>query len=246
MSTLVATSHKIHVGSLDLTSVTESLDISNLTIAAVSFTNYGSGGFVENKPGLKSGACTIGTFADFADDGPDEVLNAALLAGSTFPISCDPCPSGTSTAGDVAWFSRGWLASQPFGGTVGEAAKSSLSLMYDTVLLRGVVAHPSAARTATGNGTTFALAGPTSTQKLYCALHVFAYSGITSLTVKVQSDAASNMATPTDRLTMTANTAIGSEFKSTTGGWDTETHHRIVYTIAGSGSVTFAAYVAVL
>ena len=246
MTTFVATSHKIHVGSLDLTSLTESVDVSNLSIAAVPFTNYGSGGFVENKPGLKSGACTIGTFADFADDGPDEVLNAALLAGSTFPISCDPCPTGTSTAGDTAWFSRGWLAAQPFGGTVGEAAKSSLSLMYDTVLLRGVVAHPSAARTATGNGTAFALAGPASTQKLYCAIHVFAYSGITSLTVKVQSDGASNMSTPTDRLTMTANTAIGSEFKSIVGGWETETHHRIVYTIAGTGSVTFSAYVAVL
>ena len=246
MSTFVATSHKIHVGSLDLTALTESVDVSNLTVAAVPFTNFASGGFVENLPGLKSGSCTIGTFADFATAGPDEVLNAALLAGSTFPISCDPCPSGTSTAGDPAWFSRGFLSSQPLGGTVGEAAKSSLGLTYDTVLLRGAVAHPSAARTATGNGTAFALTGPTSTQKLYCAIHVFAYSGITSLTVKVQSDDGVGMASPIDRLTMTANTAIGSEFKSIVGGWQTETHHRIVYTIAGTGSVTFAAYVAVL
>ncbi len=246
MGTFVATSHKVHVGALDLTSLTETVDIGNLSIVAVPFTNFGSGGFVENKPGLKSGKCTIGTFADFADDGPDEVLNAALLAGTQFPISCDPCPTGTSTAGDPAWFSRGYLAAQPFGGATGDAAKTALELMYDTVILRGVVAHPSAARTATGNGATFALAGPTTAQRLYCGLHVFAYSGLTSLTVKVQSDNASNFPSATDRLTMTANTGIGHEFKSIAGGWDTETHHRIVYTIAGTGSVTFAAYIAVL
>lgn len=145
MSTFVAQSTKVHVGLLDLTANTEQVDIGDLTIVPVPFTNMASGGFIENKPGMKSGEFSLMGFQDFAVGAFDDQFGVANL-GTQFPISVDPCPTGTSTAGDVAYFSRGWLGKNaPWQGKMGDAAKTSLSFTYDTVILRGQVRSAAAA-----------------------------------------------------------------------------------------------------
>lgn len=245
MATHVATSTRIYAGHLDL-SVASSVDFGTLTAARVSFSNFNSGGYEEYKPGLKSGTFTLQPFADFAAGAIDAELATAGM-GVQYPISVDPCPTGTATAGDTAWFSRGILTKRkPWEGAVGAAAMAPLEFAYDTAFVQGKVAHPLASRTATGNGTTIALTGPTTSQRLYCALHVTAWSGLTSLVVTVQSDDNSGMTSATTQMTMATATGTTSEFKSVAGYGATETHHRVVYTIVGTGSCSFTANIGVL
>lgn len=245
MATMVLLHPRIYAGHMDLACASQ-VDFGTLTAEARPFTSFKSGGFSEYKPGLKSGTFTLTPYSDFAAGAIDDQIGAATL-GTQYPVTVDACPSGTSTVGDRVWFSRGIHTKYaPFDGAVGDEAKSPLEIVYDTAFVPGYLAHPEASRAATGNGTAVALAGPTSSQRLYCALHVTAWSGLTSLTVKVQSDDGSGMASPTDRLTLTAATGLTSQFASTAGGWDTETHHRIVYTIVGTGTCTFTASFGVL
>lgn len=245
MATYVATNHRAYVAHLDATD-SATLSFGPLVAAAVPFPSFADGGYLSHKPGLKSGAMSVEKYQDFAVDAWDEEISGLGL-GAQFPVSAMPNTSGTETAGDPAWFTRGILtAYNPLMGAVGEAAKGPISMVYDTVILRGVVSHPKAARTVTGNGTIIAFTGPTATQRLYSALHVHAYSGITNLVVTVQSDDGVGFGTPVTRLTHATVTGTTSEFLSVAGYGATETHHRVVYTITGAGSVTFTSFIAVL
>ena len=245
MATFVNMHARAYLGHIDVTN-SDKVDFGPFTREAVRFTNFGSGGFEEFKPGLGRGEFTVDAFQDFAADTMDDELGVAAL-GTQYPISVQPNPTGTETAGDAAWFSRGIITKyDPLGAGVGQAAKAVLSSVFDTAIVRGVVAHPKAARTSTGNGTIIALTGPTTSQRLYCALHVTAYSGLTNLIVTVQSDDGAGFGSATTRATFTTVTGTTSEFISVAGYGATETHHRIVYTISGTGSVTFAAFIGVL
>lgn len=245
MTTFANMHARAYIGHIDVTN-SDKVDFGTITVQAVPFTNFTSGGFTEMKPGLISGDFTVDAFQDFDADVMDDELGVAAL-GTQYPISVQPNPSGTETAGDAAWFSRGIITKyDPLGGAKGQAAKAITGAVYDTAVIRGYVAHPEAARTATGNGTIIAMTGPTTSQKLYAALHVTAFSGLTSLVVTVQSDDGAGFATPTTQATFATVTGTTSEWLSVTGYGATETHHRIVYTIVGTGSCTFAAFLGVL
>jgi len=245
MATFVDTASNMMVGQVDLTGLCESYAFGDLSIAAVPFTTYADRGWVANKPGLKSGTFTATLFADYATGVLDDQLGVAALGG-TYAVTVipdDPAP----VAGDLAWFSRGYLGRyNPLTGSVGEAAKAELELPYDRPFVRGTLLHPKTARTANGNGTAVALTGPTASQRLYAALHVTAYSGLTNVVVKIQSDDAVGMASATDRITFSTVTGVGSEFTSVAGGFSTETHVRATWTVTGSGSITFAVVCGVL
>lgn len=236
MATVVVTDVKPYVGVLDLTSVTESVSFGDLTAEAVSFLNMGSGGYSEFKPGVISGELGLELFADFAALAADGVLGAGI--GSQFAFT--GLLPGSSTYADPVYLSRGYVSKRsPLAGQTGEAAKHSLTLPYDTKIVRGVVGHPLTARTTTGNGTAVAFAGPSSTQTLYATLHVTAWSGLTNVVVKIQSDDNGSFTSATDRLTFSTVTGTTSQFTSTAGGWATETHHRVTWTVTGTGSISF-------
>jgi hypothetical protein len=245
MATFVGLHHRISVGHLDLTN-SDKIDFGTLTAAQVAFTNFGSGGFEEYKPGLISGDFQVDAFQDFAVDVLDDELGVTAL-GTSFPIHVAPNPTGTETAGDLAYLSRGFIKGyNPLEGAKGAAAKAIIAAKYDVPIVRGVTLHPKAARTADGNGTAVALAGPSSSQRLFAALHVYAYSGLTNVVFKVQSDNASGMSSATDRITFATVTGVGSEWASVAGDFSTETHLRVTWDVTGSGSVTFACAVGVL
>jgi hypothetical protein len=245
MATFVNMHARAFIGHIDVTNA-DKVDFGTITVDAVPFTNFTSGGFTEMKPGLIRGNFQVDAFQDFAADTMDDELGVAAL-GTQYPISVAPNPTGTETAGDAAWFSRGIVTMyDPLGGAKGQAAKAITGAVYDTAVIRGICAHPEAARTTTGNGTIVALTGPTTSQRLYCALHVTAYSGLTNLIVTVQSDDGAGFGSATTRATFATVTGVTSEFTSVAGYGATETHHRIVYTITGTGSVTFAAFLGVL
>jgi hypothetical protein len=211
----------------------------------VPFTNYADRGWSAMKPGLKSGMVTASLHQDFDDGVLDDELGVTALGG-TYAVHLVPNVE-TPAAGDVAWFSRGMLGRyNPLTGAVGDAAGAELELPYDRPFVRGKLLHPKTARTTTGTGTAVAMAGPTSAQRLYAAVHVYAYSGLTNIAVKIQSDDSSGMSSATDRLTFTTITAVGSEYASVAGGFDTETHVRVAWTVSGTGSCTFAVVAGVL
>jgi len=245
MATFVNVSKRIYVGHLDLSN-SDKADFGTITVQSVRFTSFNAGGFEEFKPGLISGEVTVEAFQDFAVDVLDDELGVAAL-GAQYPVTVAPNVSGTETAGDVCYFTRGIISQYgPIVGAKGDAAKATLTVPYDTVAVRGVVAHPKAARTVTGNGTIMALTGPTSSQRLYAALHVTAFSGLTNAVFTVQSDDAVGFPSSATRLTFATITGTGSEFASVAGYGATETHHRIVYTLTGTGSVTFTIAIGVL
>jgi hypothetical protein len=225
MATFVNMHARAFIGHIDVTNA-DKVDFGTITVDAVPFTNFTSGGFTEMKPGLIRGNFQVDAFQDFAADTMDDELGVAAL-GTQYPISVAPMYD-------------------PLGGAKGQAAKAITGAVYDTAVIRGICAHPEAARTTTGNGTIVALTGPTTSQRLYCALHVTAYSGLTNLIVTVQSDDGAGFGSATTRATFATVTGVTSEFTSVAGYGATETHHRIVYTITGTGSVTFAAFLGVL
>jgi len=245
MGTYVAVNHRAYLAHLDA-SGSEQIVFGPLNVAAVPFPSMADGGFLSHKPGLKSGEFMIDKWQDFAADVWDDELGLAAI-GSQYAFSVAPNVTGTETAGDPAWFSRGIATNYaPMSAAVGDPVKGPVSGVFDTVFVRGQVAHPKAARTATGTGTALVLAGPTAAQSLYVALHVTAYSGLTNVVFKVQSDDNPGFSSATDRITLSTVTGVTSQFTSVAGNFSTETHHRVTWTVTGAGSITFAAFVGVL
>lgn len=234
MATQVSTNDSVTIGALPLT--TARMINWPAQVAAVDFTNWGDAGFSAFKPGAFSWTAQVESFQDYASGSIDATLNTL---GTVYAFTW--APTGGATAGDPCWFSRGNQSEYPVAFTANEAAMVTIGLAGDKPPVRGVVGHPSAARTTTGTGTAIAFAGPTASQRMYAALHVTAYSGLTNAVIKVQSDDAVGFPSATDRVTFTTVTATGSEFTSVAGGWNTETHHRISWTLTGVGSITFVA-----
>lgn len=241
MATFVGVANRIYLAYLDLSGLADQVDFGALTAAMQDFTTFNDGGYSVVKPGLISGEAVVSGFQDFAADVLDDEISVGQL-GSQYPFTVVPNPTGTVTAGDACWLSRGIVDKlQPFAGAKGEPAAFELGLAYDAAIAAAKVAHPLAARTANFDGAAVALAGPTAAQKLYAALHVVAYSGFTNVVFKVQSDDSAGFGTPTDRITFATVTGRTSEFASVAGSFSSETHHRITATVTGAGSVTFFA-----
>ena len=239
MAPRVSTHVAPYLGALDLTAITKGGTFADLNAAEVDFTNYAAGGYREFKTGIISGGMTLDLLQDYATG----ILDDSVTVGSSYAFSTVvPATPGTIIEGDIAFVANGAATQyQPRNGAVGEAAGAALTMPWSSRFAYGRVGHPAAARTTTGTSTGIAFAGPSASQYMVANLHVLAYSGLTSITVKISSDDNSGFTTATDRLTFTATTAIGGENKTAVGsaGWASETHHRVAWTVVGTGSCTF-------
>lgn len=238
MASFVGVSDKIYLAHLDLTGLTRQVDFGPLKIDFKECTTFADGGFQCFKPGLISGDASLNAYQDFAADVLDDEISAGQL-GNQYALSVAPNPTGTLAVGDPAVITRGVLSELGMPFEKGEMATDMLKVAYDTAAARAKVGHLATAVTTSGSDSAIALAGPTSSQTLYSALHVIAYSGFTAVTVSIESDDNVNFTSATTRLTHTAVTAVGNEWKSAVGGWSSETHHRVRTTASGSGSVTY-------
>lgn len=240
MATYVGLHNRVYLAHLDLSGNATAVDGGTLTRDMKPGTTFNDGGYTCVKPGLISGEGRVTFLQDWAADVIDDELSVGQL-GTQYPFTVVPNPTGTVTAGDPAYIARGVLGSlNPGLGVKGEMATGEFMLPFDTAAPQAKVLHPSAARTTTGNGTAVALTGPTASQTLYASLHVIAYSGLTNVVFKIQSDDSSGMASATDRITFTTVTAAGaSEWKTVAGNFSTETHLRATWTVTGTGSITF-------
>ena len=149
-----------------------------------------------------------------------------------------------SADGSPTYFMRGMSTSYtPIDGQVGDLAGMRLAGRTSTgKMVRGVRAHPtSVARSATGNGAGYQLGALSAAQSMFAALNVLDRTGTASMTLKVQSDDNSGFTTPTDRISsFTAAAARDYQWGSVAGAV-TDTYWRVVYTITGSGTITFGA-----
>lgn len=206
----------------------------------------GTGGWRRARYGLKQFNITAKGMADLATDGTDAAFPATALGTAQDVLTVMPIGDGATLA-DPAFLGLGRSMSiMPFGGPVGEESSMSIDWAGDGRLARGVILHPSAARTSTGSGTAVALAGPTADQSIFANFHVTSVSGSGTITFTIETDDASNFASSTTRITSSAFAAVGAEQKSATpGDISTETHFRVGWTISGFTSVTFEVAVAV-
>lgn len=211
---------------------------------AQDFTTFGSGGWRTIKSGLAMATVTASGFTDTATTGIEPQYPVSGF-GATQTISV--APTGGSAAGDIVYFGSGVITSYtPLAGAVGDPATFQLGWSTTGPLVRGLRLHPSAARTASGNGSAVAFTAPTATQTLYANWHLLAVSGAGSITFTIQTDDNAGFTTPTTRITSSALTAVGASSGSLAGALTGETHIRVGYTIAGFTSATFVVSAGVL
>jgi hypothetical protein len=208
------------------------------------FTTFSAGGWRTKKPGLATFTASVQGFQDFALTGVDPTFPVSLLGGfDTITVA----PTGGAAVADPAFFGSGLLTGlTPLTGAVGDTANFDLGWSGSAQLVRGQMLHPTAARTATGNGTTTTFTTPTASQALYASFHVLSVSGAGSIVFTVQTDDNSGMSSPVTRITSSSFTAVGAGIGSLAGALAGETHIRVVYTITGFTSVTFAVAAGVL
>lgn len=190
-------------------------------------------GWVELLGGRKSGSFDLALMSDMAEGGLDERLFAALgtsgVAQSWSIGSADGSPGYCCTS----------LATKyvPVQGAPGELALAAASGVSSGPVARGMLVHPdTTARTSSSSGTARQVGAVSSSQRVYAALHVISVSGTTpTLTIKVQSDDGSGMATPTDRITFTTETdaTAGYQLLSAAGAI-TDDWWRVTWTVGGT------------
>lgn len=202
-------------------------------------------GWVTVIGGNKSGTFDLSLMADFADDGLDERLQA-YFATADVPQSLVFGQSTTDGSLAYTWKALG-TSYVPMQGAPGELAMAQFSGVSSSgPIARGLLIHPSTARTSSSTGTAHQVGAVSSTQRLYASLHVLSASGTSpTLDVKVQSDTV-GFGSATDRITFTQATASTNLYQaSSVAGAITDDYWRVSYTIGGSSTPTFSFMVCV-
>lgn len=214
------------------------------TADMLDFTTFASGNWKTMRPGFQSFTLGLQGFQDYATNALDQAFPLALAGGTdVFTVA----PTGGAAVADPAFIGQGLLTNyQPLAGAVGQPATFNFQWTGINQLVRAQMLHPTAARTATGNGTATTFTAPTATQALYAAFHLLSVTGTGSIVFKVQTANSGAFTTPNDRITSQSFTAAGAQFTSLAGALTGETHIRTQWTITGFTSVTFAVAAGVL
>jgi hypothetical protein len=114
--------------STDLSASIKQVSI-NMTRAEVDFTNFGSGAFVETKPGLMKTDLAISFFNDFASGAADAIFGPALLNGTLIYLDIKPTSNARGTSNPSYVFACYVASWPPLGQAVGAAAEAQLGLM---------------------------------------------------------------------------------------------------------------------
>jgi len=239
----VQTNVRLFVSGADLTSRSNKVEWA-AQIEDKETTNFGSAGWKERLGALGEFA-VMGAGQWEAGDSTkvDDMAFAAMGAANAVTT----CPSDAQVGG-IAWLGNTIGCKYNLGAQVGEVAPWTLEAPGTWPPSRGVVLHPPGTpRTSTGTGTAVQYVAASASQFVYATLHVLSVSGTASptITVKVQSSVDNTFASPTDRITFTAATAVGAQI-SRLAGAVTDTWYRVSYTISGTNpSFLFLAAVGV-
>lgn len=189
-------------------------------------------------PGLMSGTMTLrGPMDNDPAAGLTQEIHAAVGVDDAFLCTC--LPDGTGI-GKPAFFAVGDPTDYAIDASVQDAVGYSFSASADESVDMGYVLHALSPETVDVNGTAVdrgaAPITPT-THGLAAAIHVTAYTGLTSALIKIQHSA--DASTWADLVAFTSITAIGWERKLVADGTTVNRYLRVVTDVTGTGSVTF-------
>ncbi len=241
MASQIVSNAKLFFGGYDMSG-----DISALALkygaAAKESTTLASAGFREYKPGLKDVTFQHEGFWNGGAGNVDDTLFGEIAVVDV-PMSI--CPL-TGAEGDVAFTFKAIEAAYAPGAKIGDMLAFSVSGQGDGDLVRGTLVHNSA-ETAGGNGNIFNLGAVLATQKLHASLHLLdvAGGGPIQFNCKIQSDAVVGFGTPTDRITFAQMAAVGAQWAAPVAGAITDAYWRLVFTLSGITSATFAVVIGI-
>lgn len=228
MAKFVFNDGKAFAGGYDLSSHVTSVNL-EITAEDLDATTINSGGFRTRLGGLKDSSLQMDGFYEAGANKPDALLGASI--GNELLVTTVP----DAGVGNTAYFMKSRLFSHQIFGSIGEIAPFSISKSQSSdVVVQGKV-QVDGDLTATGNSTGVQLGAVGATEKCYVGIHCYGVSGTSTPTVtfKLQSDDNSSFTSPTDRITFTGITAIGSDFQSVAGAI-TDQYWRLNYTISGT------------
>lgn len=197
----------------------------------------GVNGAASYVPGLKSGAITLAGPQDSTGQSlHSEIINSL---GVDNDLQLMLLPDGDAV-GKFAIFATCDVSDFEVPASVADAVAFSASAAADESVEMGFVLHALGAETADGNGTAVDRGlGVTSALGLAAAVHVTAYSGLTSLALKVQHSP--DNAAWADLVSFASITAIGKQQVTVAAGTTINRYLRVVTDVTGTGSVTFLA-----
>jgi hypothetical protein len=184
-------------------------------------------------PGLMSGSIALRGPQDSVDQGLDAEIRSAVGTDNVFLATL--CPYGTAI-GMFAMTALCDISAHTVDASVSEAVGFTATATPDTSVDMGFLAHALTAETADGNGTSIDR-GAGSTNGAVAALHVTAYSGLTSAAIKIQHS--TDNSSWSDLTSFTTATAVGWEHKVVAAGTTVSRYVRTVTDVTGTGSVTF-------
>lgn len=230
MAVQAFTNIKPFVAGYDFTSDSNNATL-NLEAAQLDSTTFGSNGWMEVSPGLKSTAFQLGGwFSSAADQAPDPQAFAALGASKVVTLS----PTGVE--GESAYLFQAMGTSYQIGGQVGDLAPFTLAAQgSDGVgVVRGALAKARGTVSATGaTGAELELGAVASDEYLYATLHVFSEG--TTITIDIESDVDGDFASPATQGTIGPITTPSGTWMTRVAGPITDTFYRFnIDAITGS------------
>lgn len=193
-------------------------------------------------PGLTSGTLAVrGPQDSDHTSGLTREIKDAIGVDNAILATC--FPDGYAV-GKPAHFVYGDASEWNIDSQVSDAVGYTFTAQADEGAESGYVLADLVARTATANGTavdrgTSLSAGPQaySVNGLAAALHVTAYSGFTSVAIKIQHSPDNSVWT--DLVAFTNVTAVGQERVKVAAGTQINRYLRAVTTVTGTGSITY-------
>ena len=228
MAKFVFNDGKVFSGGYDLSSHVTNVNL-ELTAEELDATTLQSGGFTEKLAGLKNSELTLDGFYEAGANKPDALLGTSV--GNELIVTTVP----DAGVGNTAYFLKSRLFEYSILGEIGDIAPFSISKSQSSdVVVRGTI-QLDGSLTSTGNSTGTQLGAVGASEKCYAAIHCYSVSGTSTptITFKLQSDDNSSFTSPTDRITFTGITAIGSAFQRVSGA-STDQYWRLNYTITGT------------
>lgn len=236
---MILTNAKIYLAGYDLTGDFNQVA---LAFAAEELDDTAFGDTTRSRTGgLKTAAVEGSGFWNGGADVDKQIFDRIGTADVPMLIGVDG-----ADAGEVSYFLQALEASYQLGGAVGELLPFNLSAVASGghPLVRGTVLH-NGAITSTTSGTAYQVGAVAAGKKLFAALFIIGDPAGTNptLDLKIQSDNAENMATPTDRITFAQRTARSALFATPVNGAITDDWWRATWTIGGTDSPSFATAV---
>lgn len=229
-----------YVGGYDFTT-----DVNKMAVKAdvedKDSTTFGNSGWKARVGGLRDVSMDLEGFWQSATAGAVDPEAYPNLGVADRAVTISP----TGQAGDVAYFFQGGSFNYEMFGSVGDVTPFTLGHKSTSKygLVRGQMTKAKGLVSATGAmGSPVQLGAVASDQYLYAVVHVF--SAGTTITLKIESDNASNFASPTDVATLSAITTTGGTWVTRVAGPLTDTYFRFNAT-GITGSFTLAAAIGI-